>query len=358
VVREQGGDLLRADAEALVNTVNTVGVMGKGIALQFKRAFPAMFRDYEKAAKAGEITLGQVHVWPTGTLGNPRFIINFPTKGHWRARSRLTDIEAGLGDLVRVVRELDIQSIALPPLGCGNGGLRWPDVRAAIERAFAQVPDVDVAVYPPDGTPPAAAMVRSPTRPAWTAARAVLVAALARYEEVAFGASPVETQKLAYFLQVAGEPLKLRFSQGRFGPYADNLRHVLNRLEGHQIVGFGDGTSATAFDAALHVVPPAAAEAAEYLADHPESRERLVRVATLLEGFESAYSLELLATVHWLATVDAPQDADDVDAIARLVGEWSTRKRGLFGRDHVLVAWEHLRAEGWLEPAMSGSATR
>ena len=145
------GNLLEARVEALVNTVNTVGVMGKGIALQFKEAFPAMFRDYAMACKAGDVRLGKMHVFDLGGLaGDRRWIINFPTKGHWRERSRLTDIEAGLEDLVDTVRRLGIRSIAIPPLGCGNGGLNWADVRPRIEAAFTNLPDVNVLLFEPE----------------------------------------------------------------------------------------------------------------------------------------------------------------------------------------------------------------
>lgn len=149
-ITEAYGNLLDADVDALVNTVNTVGVMGKGIALQFRRAYPKMYADYERAAKAGRIQLGQMHVWPTESLAGPRYIINFPTKGHWRARSRLSDIEQGLRDLVRVVQELRIRSLALPPLGCGNGGLDWRDVEPRIRAQLTPLAtDVQVVLYPP-----------------------------------------------------------------------------------------------------------------------------------------------------------------------------------------------------------------
>ena len=162
MITEAHGDLLDADADALVNTVNTVGVMGKGIALQFKRAFPEMFRAYARAAKAGDVELGRMHVWPTGQMTGPRYVINFPTKGHWRASSRLADIERGLDDLVRVVRELRITSVALPPLGCGNGGLDWADVEPRIRHALTAVPDVDIVLYPPGEAPPTAQRCTAP----------------------------------------------------------------------------------------------------------------------------------------------------------------------------------------------------
>jgi O-acetyl-ADP-ribose deacetylase (regulator of RNase III) len=145
------GNLLKAQAESLVNTVNTKGIMGKGIALQFKQAFPLMFRDYEKACKVGEVQLGKMHVFDLGGLtGRPRWIINFPTKGHWRERSRLSDIETGLEDLVETVRRLGIRSIAIPRLGCGNGGLNWADVRPRIDAAFTNLPDVNVLLFEPE----------------------------------------------------------------------------------------------------------------------------------------------------------------------------------------------------------------
>ena len=123
MIKETAGNLLSADAEALINTVNTEGVMGKGIALQFKKAYPAMYDAYRKAAKAGKVRLGHMHVWPTGQMTGPKYIINFPTKGHWKSSSKLKDIESGLADLIAVIGRLGIESIAVPPLGCGNGGL-------------------------------------------------------------------------------------------------------------------------------------------------------------------------------------------------------------------------------------------
>lgn len=144
------GNLLTAPADALVNTVNTVGVMGKGLALQFRETYPAMFQAYRTDCEAGVVRLGRMHVFDLGGLvGGPRWIINFPTKGHWRDPSRLADIESGLTDLVTKVGQLSIQSIAIPPLGCGLGGLDWKDVRPRIEHAFLNLPKVRVLLYEP-----------------------------------------------------------------------------------------------------------------------------------------------------------------------------------------------------------------
>ena len=143
------GDLLGAEVEALVNPVNTAGVMGKGLALQFKKVYPANFAAYAAAAKRGELVVGRVFVFETSGLRNPRFIINFPTKRHWREPSRLEDIDAGLVDLVRVIRENRIGSVALPALGCGLGGLKWADVKPMIERAMQSVPTIKAVVFSP-----------------------------------------------------------------------------------------------------------------------------------------------------------------------------------------------------------------
>lgn len=143
------GDLLDADADALVNTVNTRGVMGKGLAAQFKLSYPEMFAAYAADARAGGLRLGRMHVWPTGLSAGPRYVVNFPTKDHWRSRSQLGDIETGLADLVRVTRELGLRSLAVPPLGCGHGGLDWAEVEPLIRRDLGGLPGVEVLLYPP-----------------------------------------------------------------------------------------------------------------------------------------------------------------------------------------------------------------
>jgi O-acetyl-ADP-ribose deacetylase (regulator of RNase III) len=147
------GNLLAAEVDALVNTVNTVGVMGKGLALQFKKAFPENLAAYERACKAGEVVTGRMHV--VTRLSSPKFIINFPTKQHWRQPSKLEYVRDGLRDLTAQVRALGIESIAIPALGCGNGGLDWTDVRPLIVEAFATLPEVRVLLFEPEGGPSA-----------------------------------------------------------------------------------------------------------------------------------------------------------------------------------------------------------
>lgn len=338
------GNLLEAGTEALVNTVNTVGVMGKGVALQFKRAFPENYHAYRAACSRGEIEPGRVHVFKTGWMTPPRYIVNFPTKRHWRQRSRIEDIEAGLRSLASEVREREIRSIAIPPLGCGNGGLRWNEVRPRIEAALSDLEGVDVRLYEPGSHPDPRAMPDRRGRPAMTAARATLLELLARYGELGFSRTLLEVQKLAYFLQEAGEPLRLDYQRGRYGPYARTLDKALQRLEGHFIVGLGDDAKP---DAEIELLPGAVEAASEALASQPDARERFDRVARLIEGFESPYGLELLASVHWVATRDEPHAADAERASAA-IRSWTARKASLFGPDHVAVAWDRLAAQGWI----------
>ena len=334
------GNLLEAEVDALVNTVNTKGVMGKGVALQFRRAFPDNYKAYRAACAAGQVELGRMFVYQTGQLDRPRFIINFPTKAHWKSRSRLEDIEAGLEDLRRVLSELEVESVALPPLGCGLGGLRWSEVRPRIAYALTDLP-VHVLVFEPHGAPPPEEMPERRERPRMTPFRATLVWILNRYLAPGESASPLEVQKLLYFLQEAGEPLRLRFTKEHYGPYADAARHAVERLEGHLLTGFGDGTG----PGDVRLLPGALEDARSFLNDHPETLERYERVAQLIDGFETPYGLELLATTHWVAV---REDADEPAAAARLVRGWSPRKGHLFTNDHIAVAWDRLAEGDWL----------
>ncbi len=337
------GNLLEANVEALVNTVNTVGVMGKGVALQFRQAYPHNYEVYRKACKNQEVQPGRMLVVPAGQLINPHYIINFPTKRHWRGKSRLEDIKSGLHALVEVVKEKAIRSLALPPLGCGNGGLKWDEVRPLIEDAFSDLSDVRVLVFEPKGAPSAEKMRVATKRPKMTPGRAALIGLLENYAIPGYRLSLLEVQKLAYFLQVAGEPLKLEFEKGNYGPYSETLQHVLQRIEGHFISGYGDRSRG----ASIRLLPEVTSEARAFLIDHQDTIQRLERVSRLIEGFETPYSMELLATVHWVAQED-PEVKESVDAAVRDVWTWNEHKRQTFRREHIQVAWEQLRQEGWI----------
>ena len=348
------GNLLDAPVDALVNTVNTVGVMGKGIALQFKRAYPAMFKDYVLAAKRGDLAIGRMFVWHTGQLDGPRVLVNFPTKRHWRGGSKLADIEAGLNDLVSVIRREKIQSIAIPPLGCGHGGLDWADVEPLIRAKLGPLEDVDIRIYPPTSTPAAADMRTAGPKPRMTAGRAALIEMIRRYSAVAVeGATPIAAQKLMYFLQVAGEQLGLRYERNFYGPYADNLRAVLREIEGHYLEGFGDGSQRVEVSEPFRLLPGAQEAAWQMLRDQAATLERIDRVMELTSGFESATSLELLATVHWVAGHTVANGRSD-DAIATGVRRWSNRKARLFTPGQIHKALDVLRDRGWIPSASDG----
>ena len=213
------GDVLAESAEALVNTVNCVGVMGRGVALQFKRAFPDNFKAYAARCKSDQMQPGHVFVFDTGSIVPPRYIINFPTKRHWRGKSRIEDIESGLESLAQEVRLRGIRSIAIPPLGSGLGGLHWPSVRRRMEVVLSALDDVEIVIFEPGGGPADDRANRSRDVPTMTAGRAALVGLLDRYLLGLLDpfVTLLEAHKLMYFMQVAGEPLRLQFTRGHYG---------------------------------------------------------------------------------------------------------------------------------------------
>jgi O-acetyl-ADP-ribose deacetylase (regulator of RNase III) len=353
VIKLTQGDLLKQDdVDAIVNTVNCVGVMGKGIALQFKNKWPANFTAYAAACKAGQVRPGSMLVFDSGGLVKPNFIINFPTKDHWRGASKIEFIHDGLVDLVAQVKRLGIRSIAVPPLGCGNGGLDWADVRPLIEAAFETLPDVEVRLFEPAGAPDPKTMEVRTKRPRMTPGRAAIVKVLDTYRELNYGLSKIEVQKLAYFLQEAGGPLDLPFVKHHYGPYSDTLRHALNTMEGHFIRGLGDGV----VEAEIEPTEDALAEAEAFIAEkqHSELAGQVDRVGRLIDGYQSSYGMELLASVHWVAAHEANVRSLD-DAVAA-VHAWNDRKRHLMKPEHIASAWKRLGDEGWLAAAQQPRA--
>jgi O-acetyl-ADP-ribose deacetylase (regulator of RNase III) len=338
------GDILRADTEAIVNTVNCVGVMGRGIALQFKKAWPDNFKAYAAACKLKEVQPGKMFIFETGQLTNPQYIINFPTKRHWRGASKIEDIDEGLKALAADIKEKQIKSIAIPPLGSGLGGLDWGIVRQRIEDVMMGLPDVQVLVYEPKGAPENDKMVRNRKVPNMTVGRAVLVELMQRYLGGLLDptVSLLEVHKLLYFMQAAGEPLRLKYQKAPFGPYAENLRHVLNAIEGHFVSGYADGGDAP--EKTLQLVPGAIEEASNFLELHPETRERFDKVSELVNGFESSFGLELLSSVHWIVTQENKESADDV---VQHLHDWNQRKRQFTPRQ-IELAINTLNEKNWL----------
>jgi O-acetyl-ADP-ribose deacetylase (regulator of RNase III) len=333
------GNLLEANTEALVNTVNEVGVMGKGIALMFRDTYPENNRRYSAACKAKEVHVGKMLVVRDGDLLGQRWIVNFPTKKHWRHPSKMQWIRDGLKDLARVIREKDIKSIALPPLGCGNGGLEWSQVRSEIEIALGELEDVAIIVYAPTSQYQNAAKRTGVEE--LTPARALIAEMVRRYSVIGLDCTNLEVQKLGWFLsrviQKLGidDPLKLQYDANKYGPYADNLRHLLDGLDGSYLhcekrLSDAGPTDVVRFDDSRKT------QVIKYLADLSQGRfaSVLEQTSELIDGFESPLGMELLATVDWLL-VDTSSERSTSSVRARLA-EWpggrpaAARKQKLF----------------------------
>jgi O-acetyl-ADP-ribose deacetylase (regulator of RNase III) len=347
------GNLLKADAEALVNTVNTVGIMGKGVALMFKETFPENFKAYEAACKRGEVRVGKMFVMERLLLGGPKWIINFPTKDHWRDPSKIEWIEAGLEDLVKVITENKIHSIALPPLGSGNGGLNWTDVRSIIEQSLSKIPDVKVIVYEP--TEEYQNVAKRSGVEKLTAARALIAELVRRYWVLGFECSLLEIQKLAYFLETSIEerqipnPLNLTFAANKYGPYSDKLKHLLNGLDGsylHCQKRLGDASN-------LDVIwfeESKKEKVAAFLTspDVKIYKPALEATTELIDGFQSPLGMELLATVDWL--LHRVGVMPNVDELKQGLQKWpggkesAERKLRLFDDRLLMLAAKRLSA--------------
>lgn len=353
------GNLLDSGAEAVVNTVNTVGVMGKGIALMFKEAFPDNFKAYKAACKAGKVQIGQVFVTERLNLeGGPKWIINFPTKEHWRNPSKLEWIIEGLKDLKRVIVEKKIRSIALPPLGSGNGGLDWAEVRPQIESALEGLSGVEVIVYEPTAQYQNVAKREGVEK--LTAARALIAELVRRYWILGIECTLLEIQKLAYFLErmieerKVANPLNLQFKANKFGPYAPRLTHLLNGLDGSYLHCDKRLADAGPMDVIWfddlkrdRVTVYLRSAAKEY-------QPALDATTALIDGFESPLGLELLGTVDWLVHREkiAPNISDVKAGLSKWPGGASDRKLKLFDDRLVELAIQRL------SPSGEGASTR
>ncbi len=299
------GNLFDAQVEAVVNTVNTVGVMGKGIALMFKERFPENMAEYARACRAKQVQTGKMFVTETSELMGPRWIVNFPTKQHWRAPSKMQWIIDGLQDLKQFIQTNRVKSIAIPPLGAGNGKLEWTDVKPEIEKALADLSDIEIIIYEP--TRQYQNVAKRAAVKKLTPARAMIAELIRRYWVLGMECSLLEVQKLAWFLERTVEkiapdnPLDLRFEANIYGPYADRLRHLLNNLDGSYLgcdkrISDADPLDVIWFEDRQNdnlQTYLASDEMKPYL-------ESLEITSNLIDGFESPYGMELLSTVDWL----------------------------------------------------------
>jgi len=351
MIRFMQGNLLEAPAQAMVNTVNTVGVMGKGIALMFKEAFPENFHAYQAAVRRGEVQVGKMFVTENRGFDGPKWLINFPTKRHWRNPSRLEWIVEGLKDLRHVIEEKRIDSIAVPPLGCGNGGLNWNEVRPAIERELEQLADVDIWIYEPTRQYQNVSKRAGVTK--LTPSRVLVAEMVRRYWVLGIECTYLEVHKLCWFLERSiselrlADPLKLQFVANKYGPYSDRLRHLLNDLDGsylHCAKRLSDaGPSDTIWfddDRRAFVDLFLKQEQARPL------RAILDRTAQRIDGFESPLGMELLSTVDWL--VQREHCEPTVQAIRDGIRRWPAgadageRKNRLFDDRLLRLALDRL----------------
>jgi O-acetyl-ADP-ribose deacetylase (regulator of RNase III) len=336
------GNIFDSQAEALVNTVNTVGVMGKGVALQFKERFPLNFKMYASACKNGEVRVGEMFITSTGSFVNPKWIVNFPTKKHWMHKSSYAYIDTGLDDLVKQIQELQIQSIAIPPLGAGQGGLDWNRVKEMIKKKLSPL-SIDITVYEPVN------IVRdlsATEKTSLTKPRAMILALIAQYKKMGYDTSLLEIQKLAYFLQRMGQQdLKLNYKQYLYGPYAHNLQHLLHELENGYIISDQSILDSKPMDL-VTLLHENAKDITAFVDNHctEEEKVRLSRLFKLMSGFESPFGLELLSTVDWIIHSEHNDEALNERVIKEKILLWSKRKADIFLLEHVAAAQKRLKA--------------
>ncbi len=331
------GDLFDAQTEAVINTVNTVGVMGKGIALQFKQRFPENFEVYKQLCEEKKLDVGQLLITPNNSLFF-KYIINFPTKKHWKQPSQYDYIEDGLAELVKKIKALNIKSVAMPPLGAGNGKLDWEKVKPIIEKHLAVLPDVTFYVYEPQKVFEERDNKKT-TNVSLTPIRAMFVYAFHEYERADSSLNLLVAQKLAYFLQRLGEPLRLEYTKGWYGPYATNLNKVLQVINGTYILYEAHKDSPITRIQTVTERLPEIKEALEKLSEM--QKYRLHKLLEFIDGFQTPFSLELLATVDWILKENPNLTPDE---IYQQIGNWTKRKAELIKPHHVNVAFNHLKA--------------
>lgn len=329
------GDLFEAQTEAIVNTVNTVGIMGKGIALQFKQRFPDNYFIYKKACDQNLLKIGDLLITENNSLFF-KYIINFPTKEHWRNPSKYEYVEKGLDALIEEIRKRNIKSVALPPLGAGNGKLDWEKVKEILNEKLIVLPEVDFIIFEPQARFEARDNIKK-AADNLTPIRAMLLDSFEHYNRIEDSLNLLVAQKLAYFLQRIGEPLRLEYSKGWYGPYARTLEKVLQTMNGSYLV----------YEAQINkpsnpitLVPDKRSEIEKQLTALTISqKEHLNTLKDFIYGFETAFGLELLATVDWIKNQKPELSFEEVH---NEISHWTHRKASLIKLHHVKVAYNHL----------------
>lgn len=342
-IEYKNGDMFDEPTQAIVNTVNCVGVMGKGVALEFKRRWPANFKAYKRLCADKALSPGEMFIFDNDGFLNSekhRFLINFPTKQHWRSQSKIEYIREGLVDFVEQVRRLGIKSVAMPPLGCGNGGLEWSDVRPFIEDAVSELPEVHFVIFGPADQ--AAHPEQADIPPDLTTGRASMMVAFAELEKY-FGGhlTRLTAQKIAYFLQVLGIDFGLTFAKEQYGPYSKSLHQAFKAMETkHYIEGY------TSDDRKVVVTQGTYAAADEYLKSESSDVSSIIsKLSLLIEGYESPYGMELLSSVHFLSVSEAITTQPDMSVALEA---WNDHKRASFPEPAVTAALLRLKEDGFI----------
>lgn len=334
------GDLFEQDVDAIVNTVNCVGIMGKGVALEFKRRWPDNYLAYKRVCAENELSPGKLFIHQTRDLfsNDPlRYIINFPTKSHWRSKSKIEYIDLGLDALLRELDLLDIRSIAMPPLGCGNGGLSWSAVKSLIESKLQNHKANIIVLEPKDKLE----SLEQDVEPiSMTLQRAALFKTLGELEDVFLGGfDRLSIQKIVYFLQEFGVKYGLEFNRSFFGPYFYGLKRACATFDR---LGLISGFSSE--ERTSHVSAGGHASADEFLEQtgQREYVEKLVRrLSQLIDGYESPYGLELLASVHHFAKHRKVEEGQIVEEL----NNWTEESRNKFSSIAISAAYGRLKED-------------
>lgn len=342
-IEYKNGDMFAEPVQAIVNTVNCVGVMGKGVALEFKKRWPANFKAYKKICDAKELSPGQMFVFDTKELfasQGPQYLVNFPTKDHWRSKSKITYVEEGLDALRDKILEYGIQSIAIPPLGCGNGGLDWEEVRPLVETKLSGLDNVRVVIFQPKKTMDRPEHVN--TKLEMTFERSILLKSLNELEKFFDGSfDRISLQKITYFLQALGVNFNLNFARNLHGPYSPTLKKAFTVFDQEGMIsGFLKDEKQS------HVTNRGCAIAEEFLnrSDKP-SDAIIANLSKLIQGYEGPYGLELLSSVHWLAH---HEKHSPVEKIIAEMNAWNEGKRNSYDDASIRAAYQRLEDDGLL----------
>jgi len=341
------GNLFETNAEAIVNTVNCVGVMGKGVALEFKNRWPDNFKAYKKLCQSKQLRPGKVFIFDTGDLFDDpkkiqRYLINFPTKDHWRSKSKMSYIEEGLDDLLVKLGNLNIKSVALPPLGCGNGGLNWGQVKSLLEEKLSKIQSIDFHIYDPKEN------ILSPEYESiplsdMTEKRATLVKTIGEFEPY-FGGylTRISLQKIVYFLQSMQIDYGVEFSCNTHGPYSEELHNIFKVMDDKKFI-----VNYKIDEARIQVSSGALAMANEFLDKFGKKSNltKIHRLSLLIQGYESPLGMELLSSIHYLVFYE---NISSPEKILEAINNWNDHKSSQFEDKAILLAFERLKEDKFI----------